>query len=66
LAGLRLVDFDLAGVHETAVYNRDQLPAGFTAAGPLIVEEPASSTLVHPGQSLMVDYYGNLEIHLKA
>lgn len=65
MAGLRLVDFDLDGVHETAIYNRALLPSGFTAPGPLIVEEPASTTLVHPGQSLLVDNFGNLEIHLK-
>jgi N-methylhydantoinase A len=61
----RPVDFDVDGVHETVIYERGQLPAGFTASGPLIVEEPAATTLVHPGQSLVVDPYGNLVIHLK-
>ncbi len=60
----RQVDFDIDGVHETAIYQRSQLPIGFTAEGPLIVEEAASTTLVHPGQSLEVDTYGNLVIHL--
>ena len=65
-AARRRVDFDMDGVYETVIYERDELPAGFTAAGPLIVEEPAATTLVHPGQSLTVDPYGNLVIHLKA
>jgi N-methylhydantoinase A len=62
----RQVDFDVDGMHATVIYEREQLPAGFTAAGPLIVEEPAATTLVHPGQSLAVDQYGNLVIHLKS
>ena len=60
----RQVDFDIDGVHETTVYQRHDLPVGFAAQGPLIVEEAASTTLVHPGQSLVVDTYGNLVIHL--
>lgn len=61
----RLVDFDIDGIHETTIYEREQLPIGFTAVGPLIVEEPAATTLVHPGQSLEVDEVENLVIHLK-
>ncbi len=64
-AGRRLVDFDVDGLHDTVIYAREQLPAGFSAAGPLIVEEPAATTLVHPGQSLSVDSFGNLTVHLK-
>ena len=60
----RPVDFDVDGVHDTTIYQRDQLPASFRAKGPLIVEEPASTTLVHPGQSLEVDPYGNLVIQI--
>ena len=44
----RMVDFDVDGVHETTIYKRDQLPVDFAATGPLIVEESASTTLVHP------------------
>lgn len=62
----RRVDFDVDGVHQTVIHEREQLPVGFTAVGPLIVEEPAATTLVHPGQSLEVDAYGNLVIHMKS
>ena len=62
--GQRAVDFDVDGVHKTTVYERDDLPAGFTAVGPLVVEEPTTTTLVHPGQTLVVDEVGNLVIEL--
>ena len=44
----------------TAIYDRDAMPAGTTLQGPAIVEERMSTTLIHPGQSLEVDTYGNL------
>ncbi|MFN8593506.1 MAG: hydantoinase/oxoprolinase family protein [Thermomicrobiales bacterium] len=46
----------------TPVYDRDRLAPGFAASGPLIVEEPSTTTLVHPGQRLTVDDLGNLVI----
>ena len=37
----------------------------FSAAGPLVIEEPTTTTLVHPGQTLDVDDFGNLVIWLR-
>lgn len=42
------------------VYERDDLGAAFESVGPAIVEEPFSTTLVHPEQRLRTDDYGNL------
>ena len=58
----RRVDFDADGLHECAVYERDLLPAGFSVQGPAVVEESSSTTLVHPGQRVTVDEWGNLLI----
>jgi N-methylhydantoinase A/oxoprolinase/acetone carboxylase beta subunit len=44
----------------TPVYQRAELPAGFTAPGPAIVEEAESTTIVLPGWSLRVDPTGCL------
>ncbi len=60
--GRRRVSFGEEGEREAAVYERDLLPPGFEARGPLIVEEPSANTLVHPGQRLSVDDYGFLRI----
>jgi N-methylhydantoinase A len=42
------------------VYRRDDLPAGFRAGGPAIVEEYGSTTVVEAGFSLEVDRLANL------
>jgi len=62
--GRRRVDFDADGVHEAAVFERTELPAAFSAEGPMVVEEETTTTLVHPGQTLEVDAYGNLVVWL--
>jgi len=51
----------LAGAwRDTPLYQRAGLAAGFVAAGPLIVIDPVSTTVVEPGWTLMVDGIGNL------
>ncbi|NJK82027.1 MAG: hydantoinase/oxoprolinase family protein [Chloroflexaceae bacterium] len=60
--GQRAVNFDVLGTHMVPIYERDRLPAGFQAAGPLIIEEMASTTLVYPDQYLTVDSFANMII----
>ncbi|UFJ42397.1 hydantoinase/oxoprolinase family protein [Brevibacillus humidisoli] len=62
LKEIRPVLFEEAGWLDTRVYAREQLHAGSTIEGPAIVEEPSSSTVIYPGQRLVVDEYGNLVI----
>ena len=50
---------------ETAIYQRDSLAAGSTFAGPAIVEQLDSTTVIHPGQRAEVDALGNLLIHVR-
>ena len=62
LKGRRPVDFGEDGRHEAGVFERELLPPGAALDGPLVVEEPTSTTLVHPGQRLTVDDFGFLHI----
>ena len=64
LKGMRRVDFDAQGLHETTIYDREMLEPGMEFAGPAIVEEPATVTVVLPGQYVQVDKFGNLHIAL--
>jgi N-methylhydantoinase A len=56
---VRPVYFDGA-FHDTPVYDRAVLPAGFRLEGPAVVEEFGSTTVVFPAQQLDVDPRGIL------
>ena len=62
LKGTREVEFDELGRNESAIYERARLGAKAEIEGPAIIEEPAATTVVFPGQKLRVDDYGNLII----
>jgi N-methylhydantoinase A len=46
-----------------AIYDRTKLRANDTLAGPAIVSEPTSTTVIHSGDTLTVGEYGELIIH---
>jgi N-methylhydantoinase A len=52
--------------HDTSIYDRSSLPPGFTLEGPAVVEEFGSTTVVFPGQHLVVDPYGILIVSASA
>jgi N-methylhydantoinase A len=62
--GVRPVYFQGHGLIDTPIYRRDDLPAGFAATGPLIVEEVSSTTVVQPGQRLEVGGIGVMTIDI--
>ena len=47
---------------ETPVFDRDRLQTGNRVAGPAVIEQMDSTTLVLPGQTATVDAYHNLII----
>ena len=50
------------GYQDTPVYRRDDLPAGFCFAGPAIVEQADTTTLLYPGHNAQVDAFANILI----
>ena len=58
----REVRFGSAGLLVTPVYRREELPAGAGFRGPAVIEELDSTTLVPPGQKLLVLENGILRI----
>ncbi len=63
--GPRPVTFpDCPEPRSTPVFMRDALRAGNRIAGPAIIEEHASTTVVFPGDALTVDVFGNLVIEI--
>lgn len=55
----RRVWFD-GGWHETAIYERLDLPVGSVIAGPAVLEQPDATTVIDPGLIARVDEYGNV------
>jgi N-methylhydantoinase A len=64
--GTRAVLFDSAGSVQATVYDRRELLHGNVIAGPAIIEETASTTVVEPGDAVTVNRFGHLVIELEA
>ncbi|MCH8112333.1 MAG: hydantoinase/oxoprolinase family protein [Proteobacteria bacterium] len=64
--GVRSVDFDESGIHETTIYERGLLEPGMVLEGPCVIEEPAATLLVTPGKRVEIDDYGNIHIIMKS
>lgn len=57
--GARMVWFD-GSWHETAIYNRLDLPVGAVIHGPAILEQPDATTVIDPDLDARVDGFGNV------
>ena len=60
--GERKVFFPGKGWTKCRTYRRDALKAGNKIAGPALIEEHASTTVLEPGDAMRVDTHGNLLI----
>jgi N-methylhydantoinase A len=60
--GTRLVWFESGGFVESDVFDRDLLCLGAEIAGPAVIEDEDSTTLIHPGWRCRVERYGVLAI----
>ena len=60
------VYFRSSGFVSTPVYKRPALRSGNRISGPALVEEHASTTVVQPGDTVLVDQFGNLQISVGA
>jgi N-methylhydantoinase A len=60
----RPIFFQGHGMLDCSVVQRETLPAGHEATGPLFVEEVVSTTLIHPGQRMTVHATGIITISL--
>jgi len=57
---------EAGGFVATPVYDRSALPVGVRIAGPAIVEERESTTVLAPGDVVQVDAVGNLRVAIAA
>src|SRR6185437_13831874 len=52
---------DLKRELDTPIYDGTALSSGNAVTGPTVVETPDTTVVVHPGQTLRVDRFGNFE-----
>src|SRR5262252_460294 len=52
---IRPVHFDASKAHETPVFRRSSLQPATSIAGPAVIEEKTSTTVLYPGQRAVVD-----------
>jgi N-methylhydantoinase A len=52
------------GWHDTPIYDRVKLVSGNRIAGPAIIEQMDSTTVVHPGHEAQIDRFGNIIIDI--
>ena len=62
--GRRAVDYATEGVHEADIYVGELLEPGMRFDGPAIVESRSTTVVVHPGNELAVDEYGNMVVSI--
>jgi len=63
--GIREVDFAQDGTHDASIYDGALLEPGMEFTGPAIIEDSGSTTVVHPGNDVHIDSYGNVHINLR-
>ena len=61
----RRVVFETEDWFDTPVFRRDALAPGQQTKGPAIIEQLDATTVVYPGDSSIVDDWGNLIIDLE-
>ena len=58
--GMRPVHFPDVGFVKCPIYDRTAIPEGFATAGPAVIEQMDTTTIVFPGQKFERDRTGNL------
>jgi N-methylhydantoinase A len=61
-AGTRAVHFGAAGTTAATIYDRVSLAPGFQGAGPALIEEYGSTTLIAPGDRFEIGALGEIRI----
>ncbi|UVC07923.1 hydantoinase/oxoprolinase family protein [Rhizobium sp. TH2] len=63
--GERKVDYALEGIHSAVIYDGDKLQPGMRLTGPAVIEDSGTTVVIHPGNRVEVDAFGNIHINLQ-
>lgn len=64
--GEREVDYALEGKHVATIYDGEKLKPGMAFLGPAVIEDSGTTVVIHPGNAVSIDAYGNIHIVLEA
>ena len=62
IKGRRQVDYATEGIHEATIYDGTRLEPGMRLSGPAVIEDPGTTVVIHPGNQVSIDDYGNIHI----
>ncbi|SDG82593.1 hydantoinase/oxoprolinase family protein [Pelagibacterium luteolum] len=62
IKGRRQVDYATEGEHQATIYDGEKLEPGMSFVGPAIIEDPGTTVVIHPGNRVTIDDYGNTHI----
>ncbi len=62
--GRRTVDYAQDGVHDADIYDAALLEPGMAFDGPAIIEDSGTTIVVHAGQHVHIDRFGNTHIEV--
>ncbi|GAK71976.1 hydantoin utilization protein A [Agrobacterium rubi TR3 = NBRC 13261] len=65
IKGRRSVDYATEGAHDATIYDATKLEPGMRFHGPAIIEDPGMTIVVHPGNAVFVDDFGNTHIDIR-
>ena len=63
--GVRTIDFDVAGRHDTPAYDWERFEPEMQVNGPAVIEDASATLLLPPGQQARMDRLGNLHVMSK-
>ncbi|MCX5514698.1 5-oxoprolinase [Kaistia algarum] len=62
--GRREVDYATEGVHLATIYDAEKLEPGMQFSGPAVIEDPGTTIVIHPGNFVTIDEFGNTHIEM--
>ncbi|MFB9949289.1 hydantoinase/oxoprolinase family protein [Rhizobium puerariae] len=65
IKGRRIVDYATEGEHEATIYDATRLEPGMSFRGPAIIEDPGTTIVIHPGNDVLIDDFGNTHINIR-
>ncbi|WP_180898958.1 hydantoinase/oxoprolinase family protein [Martelella soudanensis] len=63
--GRRMVDYATEGRHEATIYDSTKFEPGMEFSGPAVIEDPGTTIVVHPGNRVFIDDFGNTHIETR-